>query len=397
MAHKKSYIPHLGREIILVPRATLRRRKEARVFLAQGPLPTPPASFSWSKGNTVSYPILGNDQYGDCYYAAICHAAQTYTANGASECAFDPGAVIARYKILSGGDNGLDDATTMPEWKSGIVGPKGPHKILDEMTVNPNDDAATALAMWLFCGLIYTAALPDAWVRNPHPGDVWYQSQSNPQNGHAMFLTGRKTAGTYDLQTWGFNPPINLTPDGLKGSDPELIVAFSLEMFNAQGIAPCGLAYSQLAALWVQCGGHALPPSPFGPPSPVPTPPTPGPTPMPPTPPTPVPVPPVPVPPVGPSIQQKIDAFFQALEMRFRSWPFVGQEFVSVLEVARKYIDGLFASQGKKVMLEEVGVVGPEIMAIVDAGFVLAIKDFPKLASILGLLKTVVDAYLPLL
>ena len=45
---------------------------------------------------------------------------------------------------------------------------------------------------------------------------------ADPENGHAMLITGRNAGGGYDVQTWGFRPPINLTPAGLAASDPVL-------------------------------------------------------------------------------------------------------------------------------------------------------------------------------
>jgi hypothetical protein len=295
MTHKRVFVPHAGRHFVLVNREQLRFKAHKRQFRIpmyahagmQRSL-VPPATFDWGSKN--DYPVFGNDQYGDCYYAAVCHAAQTFTGNASSECTFDVNTITQRYLQIAGGDNGLDDGTIMPEWKSGIVGPNGPRKILDEMTVDPNDDASTALAMWAFCGLIYTCSLLDSWLSNPQPGQTWdANGRPDPNAGHAILLTAKNSKGGYDLQTWGFKPPINLTPAGLKAADPELIVAFSLDMFDRNGYAPCGQSYDQLAALWVQCGGKALPPSPF-PPTPVP------PTPVPPTPvpPGPTPAPPMP-------------------------------------------------------------------------------------------------------
>ncbi len=411
MANKLVHIPHLGHSICLVPREQLRRRTNGKTFSMPWhlrgivtQLPTPPVPFSWSKGNILSYPIFGNDRYGICYMAACGHGSQTFTGNAGMECTFDVNAMIARYLKLSGGDNGLGDMQMMPEWKSGIIGPNGPRKILAEMTVNPADDASTALAMWVFCGLIFTAALPDTWVANPMPGNTWDAGRPDENNGHAMFLTGKQANGTYELQTWGFNPPINLTPAGLKSADPELIVAFSLDMFNAAGVAPCGLTYAQCATIWQQCGGGSLPPSPFpAPPGPVPPAPVP-PAPVPPAPVPPGPVPPVPVPPPpGPApttIQQMIDAFFAALEARYAAIPFFGQVVTMALEAVRKYIDSLFAQPQNahlRARLGEVGYIGPEIMAIVDAAFAAAIKDLPALAPVLMLLQQLTDAYLPML
>ncbi len=248
-------------------------------------IPTPPAAWDGSKGRSIKYPILGNNQYGDCYYADMCHCVQTFTGNGSGmPVAFDVNAVTARYKQLSGGDNGLGDDQVFPEWKGGIVGPSGPHKILDDMTVHPDDDAAIRLGMWLFCGCSYTASLLNTWLQNPQPGQVWdADGRPDPSAGHAMHLSGYDQTYYYD-ETWSLDPAIKLTPAGLKASDPEITVQFSLEMFNSQGIAPHnGMSYVQLATLWVQLGGASLPPSPF-PPAPLPPPPVP-------------PLPPVPTPP----------------------------------------------------------------------------------------------------
>ena len=289
MAHKLVHIPHLGHSVCLVPREQLRFTLHGRRFSPPDHLrgiqtaALPPAIFNWSKGNLLQYPMLGNDTKGDCWYAAMCHAVQTWTGNAGVEAVFSAAQVLARYAVLSRGDNGLSDAQIIPEWKAGIVGPNGPYKILDEMTVNPTDSVAVAMAMFYFCGLCYTAALLDQWVANPRPGDTWDAvGRADPNNGHAMFLTGHNASGGYDDETWAFDPPINLTPAGMLASDPELIVAFSLSMFNSAGLTPAGQTYDQAAALWVQCGGQQLPPSPFGPPAP------------------PVPVPPVPVPPAPP-------------------------------------------------------------------------------------------------
>lgn len=278
--NKFVHIPHLGHPVVLVPRELMRRPASARrmMFVGTGagdPLPAAPAIVDWSKGNSLSFPIDGNDKYGDCYYAAMCHAVQAMTGCVGAEAVFDVNAVINRYLKVSGGDNGLSDGQVYPEWKAGIVGPNGPHKILDDLTISPTDDVGIRLAMYLFGPVLFTAALPDAWIANPKPGDTWTAGRPDQNNGHAMALTGVNAAGNYQDQTWGFNPPIQLTPAGLKSADPEIITVFSLDWFNAQGYAPNGYHYTQLAAWWQALGGKALPPSPFPAPTPGPTPPTP--------------------------------------------------------------------------------------------------------------------------
>ncbi len=127
-------------------------------------------------------------------------------------------------------------------------------------------------------------------------------------------------------------------------------------------------------------------------PGPVPIVPPPGPIPIP------IPIPPGPGP--MPTIQQLIDAFFASVEAKYASIPFFGWAITLALEAVRKYIDTLFAQPQHahlRARLGEVGAVGPEIMAVVDAAFAAAIKDLPALAPVLMLLQQLTDAYLPLL
>jgi hypothetical protein len=222
-------------------------------------VPTPPAGVDWSKSRTIQYPILGNDQEGDCYLCDALHCVQTWTANNGPEARFDTSQVLALYHQLSGGDNGLADDQIFPAWKRGLFG----HKVLDDLAVDPRDDAAIRLGLYLFGGGSYTASLLDTWLYDVRDGVTWdANGRPDPMAGHAMHLSGY-TPATYQDETWGLR--VNLTPAGLKASDPEVTVQFSLEWFNARGVAPNGFTFDQLAALWQQLGGITLPPSPFGP------------------------------------------------------------------------------------------------------------------------------------
>jgi hypothetical protein len=263
------HIPALAISAVLVPRDQLRRKTPGRTLRMPGQLgaavPAPPAACDWSKNRTIQYPILGNDQFGDCYLCDALHCVQTWTGNNGPPAQFDRAAVVSLYLQLSRGDNGLSDSEIFPAWKRGLFG----HKILDEMTVDPRDDAAIRLGLWAFGGGSYTASLLDTWQRNIHDGATWDAGgRPDPMAGHAMHLSGY-TPAAYQDETWGLR--VNLTPAGLKASDPEVTVQFSAEWFNAKGYAPNGLHYTELAALWQQLGGGALPPSPF----PAPEPPTP--------------------------------------------------------------------------------------------------------------------------
>jgi len=265
-------IPGVG-DVVLVDREQLRFTthgrqasipRHLRAMLAN--IPPNPAVFDWSKGETIKFPTLGNDRYGDCYLVDILHWIQAMTGNATgTQSQFDLQAVIQKYLQMSPGDNGLDDGQIFPAWKSGLFG----HKILDEMTINPADTATMALCMWGWCGLSWTCALPKGWANNARPGATWGPNSGPPVGGHAMYQSGCNFKGGYDARTWGISPPINVTHAGLMSADPEVVVAFSLDMFNVNGVAPCGASYDQLAALWVQLGGKHLPPNPFPPAQPL--------------------------------------------------------------------------------------------------------------------------------
>jgi hypothetical protein len=281
-----------GRTFRLVPREQLRVKHRAHTLVIPKHIkvPAPPPSFDWTRANSLQFPVLGNNQYGDCYYADMCHCVQTWTGNVGTEVAFDQSAVIRRYLQISGGDTGLADSDIYGsnkngEWYGGIVGPKGPHKIIDNLLVSASDVSAISTAMYYFGCLSLTVSLCDQWLTNPQPGDTWGAGTADPNAGHAICLNGKNAKGNWTLQTWGFNPPIELTQAGLQSADPELMVCFSLDWFDPKtGKAPNGMSYDDLAALWQTLGGNALPPSPFGPPTPPAPPPGP---PAPPPPPTP--------------------------------------------------------------------------------------------------------------
>lgn len=269
--------PNLPATITLVDREQLRFRRHGRVCeIPRGlrgimaGIPTPPTTYDFSKAEALKFPILGNNRYGDCYYACIAHHAQLFTGQWGEQCQFDEAALIQRYLHIAGGDRGLGDDQVIPEYKAGILGPNGPHKILDELTVKVNDIASIALAQWAFCGLWWTCSLGSGWENAAGPGVVWdTNNYGRSIGGHAMLLTGMNATDRFDVRTWGISPAVKVTHSGLQNADSELIVVFSMEMFNAAGRAPCGATYAQLSKLWVDMGGQQLPNDPFPPAEPL--------------------------------------------------------------------------------------------------------------------------------
>jgi hypothetical protein len=299
VAIKHVYVKALNKWVLLQDRASIRRKKPAKRMKPRMKGQPPATPFDYTKANTLDFPLLGNGTEGDCMAVGATHGDQTFTGMVGTEATYTDAQIIAWYLSLTGGqDIGLDMDTLMAGWKTGIAGTKA--AILDDMTITPSDSATLQYAMQKFGGGLLTMGIPDAWLTDAlnQPGATWDGGAAvvaDDNNGHGVWLNGWDGTN-YKLQTWGFNPPIVLTPAGLLVCDPAVDVVFSLDWFDpTTGLSPNGDSYDTLAALWVAMGGNPLPPNPF---NVVPTP-TPTPIPVPPGPPTPVP-PPVPVPPPPP-------------------------------------------------------------------------------------------------
>jgi hypothetical protein len=265
------YLPKLGHFAHFHDRHAMKRGHPQRRFSVPAGWPTPALPIDYAKA--LVFPMYGNDRLGDCMYAAAAHADNTFTGNVGTESTFDESVLERDYEKLSGGDNGLDEGTLIQGWKDGIAGVTAA-SILDALDIDTTDPATMRAAVYLFGGVLFMLDVPDPWCDTAN-GDAWdVPATADQNNGHGTFINGVDAAGNYHLLTWGGYR--KLTPAGLKACDPSGFVVFSLRWFNAQGYAPNGLHYAQLAAMWTAAGGKSLPPSPF----PAPTPPSPTPIPV---------------------------------------------------------------------------------------------------------------------
>jgi hypothetical protein len=243
---------------------SLKKAIGAKRFKAAYPAVTLPVD--WTMNNTLSFPIDGNDHYGDCMYAAACHGDNTFTGNNGAESSFDLDVIIQDYLALSGGDNGLTETQIVGEWKRGLA--NTPAAIIyDSLDIDPTDTSAMQAAIYLFGGVQYMLDVPDAWITAfQSAGGFTWGTPATPDsaNGHGIWLNGVDDDGNYELQTWGSWGW--LTPDAV--AVPELslgaFTVFSPRWFNSAGVAPNGRTYDELAQLWVQCGGSPVPSAPTG-------------------------------------------------------------------------------------------------------------------------------------
>lgn len=277
-----------GSRAPLVNREKMRTHKTTKKFSLPPPLkdlPGIPDTFDYTKmknGTAISFPILGNNQYGDCYYVAPLHLIQsTSGVSGNKQVVFDEKMVINRYLKVSGGDNGLSDDDIYPEWKAGLVGPQGPYKLIDYATVDPGDIKSVKFAMYHCGGVLTTHSLRTTWESGIKAGMIWDATgRIDPYAGHAVHQAGVDSRGYLMTQTWGLQ--VFLTPAGLANSDAEVIVCISPTWFDAAGFTPNGTHYDEISNYWYSATGRKLPQGLYPPPV---TPPGP---PIPPNPPVPV-------------------------------------------------------------------------------------------------------------
>jgi hypothetical protein len=264
------WLPKRGHFAYFQDRTAMKKGHPVRRFKLPPDLPEPTLPVDWTKDNTLSFPMDGNNSYGDCLYAAACHADNTFTGNVGTESTFDQNTIIQDYLQLSGGDNGLDEAEIIGAWKEGLADTPAA-TILDALDVDTTDAQLVQAAINLFGGLFFMLDVPDAWYTDFDTGAIW-DAPATPDgnNGHGIWWNGIDVNGHYKFQSWGTYGWI--TPAGVADCDPSGFVVFSLRWFNQQGVAPNGMTYDNLAGLWVQAGGNPLPPSPFPASGPTPSP-----------------------------------------------------------------------------------------------------------------------------
>ncbi|MBO1413559.1 hypothetical protein [Streptomyces sp. FH025] len=171
---------------------------------AKAPLPPPPASVDWAT-NVATWPMDGNDQYGDCTMAAAAHMIQSWNAQTKMKDA-EPTEqqVVEEYKRLSGGqDTGLVESNVLKTWhRGGLWG----NKAVAYAPVNVHDKTALQQTIALFGGVYVGIQVPANAQEQFAEGEPWtldpgWQQQSIV-GGHAIPLLGYDDDWIYAI-TWG--------------------------------------------------------------------------------------------------------------------------------------------------------------------------------------------------
>src|SRR5579872_1616903 len=222
MQIKKVPVPHLGITAHFVDRKAMKAGHPTMKFKARPAAAAPKTAqpIDWTKGDSLTFALLGNGAYGDCMEVLACHGDNTFTGNVGTESVFVESAVVADYLALAGGDNGLDEGTLLKGWGRGIGGIQQAN-ILDALDIDPNNGALMQSAMQLYGGIGFTLAVPDPWYANFNTNYVWDAGPgiaANPANGHGVWLNGYDPVRGFKDQTWGTHGWI--TQGGIAVCDP---------------------------------------------------------------------------------------------------------------------------------------------------------------------------------
>jgi hypothetical protein len=178
--------------------------KDLKAYVKEGEqLPVPPVAIN--NYGELTWPMDGNDQYGDCTMAAAAHAIQTWNAvtKQADPVPSDAAVVAEYFKLTGGADSGLVEANVLKAWRNAGF---WRNKILGYAPVNVHDVNQLKQAIYLF-GLAYVGiqvpANAESQFENHEPWslvDGW-QSQSIV-GGHAIPIVGYDQNVLYVI-TWG--------------------------------------------------------------------------------------------------------------------------------------------------------------------------------------------------
>lgn len=231
----------------------------------------PPLSMDWQSAIT-SWPMLGNDEIGDCTAAGAGHAAQAMNWYGRGQTAPVTDAdALKMYSAISGytpKDPSTDVGATLQDalgyWrKTGIGG----NQIVAYAEIPATDLDAIRSCIATF-GFVYTGLnFPASAMDQFNAGKPWTVVRSAMAGGHCVPIGAYKPQ-SFECVTWGRRQ--SMTVDFFQRYFDEVWVAIDLDWLALSGRSPSGLDTAALNADYAALTGQT---GPFPSSTPKPTPP----------------------------------------------------------------------------------------------------------------------------
>jgi hypothetical protein len=207
------------------------------------------------QGLVASWPMLGNDRYGDCVWAGAAHETMLLNKEAGATVTFTDAAVLADYAAATGfnpQDPATDAGTDMQaaaayRQKTGIVDAVGKrHTIAAYLALAPGNVADLYYASYLFGAVGIGLQLPSSALDQAGRGETWdVVAESSIDGGHYVPLIGRRSDGMLVAVSWGAAQP--MTEAFLKQYCDEAVAYVSTECLVNQK-SPEGFDYAQLTA-----------------------------------------------------------------------------------------------------------------------------------------------------
>jgi hypothetical protein len=219
-----------------------------RDYLA-APLASPASADWYSRIN--AWPMLANDEVGDCTCAAVGHVIQQWTSyTDPQAVVMNDAQVLAAYSAVSGyvpGDPATDRgalcADVLRYWATtGMLTPDGgPDTLTGAASVDPRDLDAVRRAVATFGNLYAGVALP----LSAQSEDVWSSTSDAPGSwgGHCLPLVGYNAAGPICV-TWGALK--QMTWEWWATYTEEAYALLSPDWLRATGTDPAGVDWARL-------------------------------------------------------------------------------------------------------------------------------------------------------
>lgn len=282
---RKVWLPAHGQWVHFHHRDTMTRAVRNKASFPKAvPVTTLPVDCT---GNaTVSCPMLGNDQYGDCGPVMCAHVDQIRQFGqgkpGFGQVTVNQAALVAQYERVSGGDNGTDEPMLVGPsgiWMTGLAGDPSA-VVVDHLDVDITDIALTRYCHDQFYHVNMAWSVPDDFINGFATGTSWLSAMTpNPNNGHFTPLSDVDASGDQRVWTWGTWALLGQA--FIESVQPQCFVTFSpLQFSKSTGYDSHGRHVSEQAAKWVAIGGNAslvaavvalFPPIAAPPPIPAPT------------------------------------------------------------------------------------------------------------------------------
>lgn len=208
-------------------------------------LPSPPESENYG-AKVGTWPMYGNDKYGDCTCAAAGHMIQNWSANAGKEVSPPESSVITFYEHFVGDppppDAGCNMLQVLKYWrKRGL----DRHNVKAFASVEPRNAVQARDSVYLLGSLYIGVALPDFAVKGDMlavpwvvpPGGPVGEAAPNPENGHCIPAVAYDTRNLY-VVTWGELKPMSW--QFYAAYADEAYAVLSKDFLGANGQAPSG-------------------------------------------------------------------------------------------------------------------------------------------------------------